>query len=172
MRQCRSMAADRGGSRFLPFLAVSADKRIGIAVVLLSLCRVAVAAEAPGASSPAGRGPANGSTTRYRFIERYALTEDGGRPEVLTQYRVAIRETIKTSTDSPQGTPQRNETTLQTISSERPAEISSTGAVMAVVRRYEAFRVTPRPSAAPSGGRLLEGLTLWYRPRAGQAPRS
>ena len=42
---------------------------------------------------------------------------------------------------------------------------------MAVVRRYEAFRVTPAPSAAPSGGRLLEGLTLWYRPRAGQAPQ-
>src|SRR4051812_15600628 len=103
MRLCRSMAADRGGSLFLPLLAVSADKRIGIALVLLSLCGVDVAAEAPGSSSPAGRGPANGPTTRYRFIERYALTEEGGSPEVLIQYRVAIRETIKTSTDSPQG---------------------------------------------------------------------
>ena len=170
MRQCRSMAADREGAFLLPFLAISAAS-VGIAAVLLSLCRVAVAAQAPGPSSPAGRGPANGSTTRYRFIERYALTEDGARPEVITQYRVAIRETIKTSIDNPQGTPQRNETTLQTISSERPAQVSGTGAVTAVVRRYEAFRVTPVPSAGPSGGRLLEGLTLWYRPRAGQAPQ-
>ncbi len=146
MRQCRSM---------------------GIAAVLLSLCGVAGAAEDPGPSSPAGRGTANGSTTRYRFIERYAPTEDGAKPEVITQYRVAIRETIKTSVDNPQGTPQRNETTLQTISSERASQFSGTGAVTAVVRRYEAFRVTP----VPSGGRLLEGLTLWYRPRAGQAPQ-
>ncbi len=171
MRQSRSMAAD-GRRRFpLAILAISANPRIGIAVVLLSLCRVAVGAEAPAPSSPAAREPASDSTTRYRFIERYALTEDGARPEVITQYRVAIRETIKTSVDTPQGTPQRNETTLQTISSERPAQVSGTGVVTAVVRRYEAFRITPVSSAAPSGGRLLEGLTLWYRPRAGQAPQ-
>ncbi len=171
MRQCRSMAADGRGRSLLPRLEVTADRCVGIAVVLLSLCRLAVGAEAPVPSSTAGSGPANDSTTRYRFIERYSLTEDGDRPEVITQYRVAIRETIKTSIDSPQGTPQRNETTLQTISSERPAQVSGTGVVTAVVRRYETFRITPVSSAAPTGGRLLEGLTLWYRPRAGQAPQ-
>jgi hypothetical protein len=76
---------------------------------------------------------------------------------VITQYRVAIRETIKTSIDNPQGTPTRNETTLQTIASERPAQVSSTGAVTAVVRRYEAFRVTPAPSVGPSDSDCSRG---------------
>ena len=40
-----------------------------------------------------------------------------------------------------------------------------------MVRRYDAFRVTPQPETKPSARKPLEGLTLWVQPRPGGLPK-
>ena len=42
-------------------------------------------------------------SVRYRFIERYSLTEEPDHPERITQYRVGLRETQKTEREKQQG---------------------------------------------------------------------
>ncbi len=104
-------------------------------------------------------------TTKFRFIERYAAEGVKPRPEVIGQYRVAIRETNKLVAERPQAAPLTTENTFQTIYTERPAPGHRRREVTDAVRRYEAFRLFP-DRAKPGDPRPLEGLTLWYHPRA------
>jgi hypothetical protein len=101
--------------------------------------------------------------TRYHFIERYT-NNDKPAPDTIGQYRVALRETIKFMTEQPQGAPIREENTVDTLYTERPALVNAGGAVRALIRRYDP---PLNPRSAPSA---LAGLTLWYQIRDGGAP--
>jgi hypothetical protein len=123
-------------------------------------------ARPPGAATVADPG------TRFRFVERYAVEPERARPEVLSQYRVAVLETIKSTTEKPQGAPDRSEVSFRTIYTERPARVGSGsgGDVLDAVRRYDAFRPVPDRSR-PGDARPLEGLTVWYHPRVQDEPQ-
>ena len=43
---------------------------------------------------------------RYRFLEQYRATDDPTKPELLTQYQVGCRETVKITLEKPQGAPE------------------------------------------------------------------
>jgi hypothetical protein len=109
-------------------------------------------------------------TTRYRFVERYAIDTAKAKQKELVQYRVASRDVMKRMTEKPQGAPERQETTVQIIYTERPAQISASEVVTDTVRRYEAYRVDPPPDVKPSSATTLEGLTAWYRTKPGAPP--
>lgn len=110
--------------------------------------------------------------TRFRFIEKYAPSVDAAKPRDVTQYRVASRDVLKMMREKPQGTPDRQESTVQVIYVERPAVLSASGAVTDAVRKYEALRSTPAPGNEAKAGtpRPLEGLTLWYKSKPGGSP--
>jgi hypothetical protein len=108
-------------------------------------------------------------STRFSFRELYTA-DSAANPGAIGQYRVAIRAVNKESLERAQGAPLQTERTGQWIFTERPAMVSNSGAVVATVRRYEAFRLTPDPQAKPSGPRPLEGLTLWYQPQGQDGP--
>jgi hypothetical protein len=132
-----------------------------------------ISAQLPPASDAAPSAPqqVGDLTTRYRFIERYTTAPEPGKPRDLNQYRVAVREVIRVADETAQGTPDRKETTIQVIYTERPAVVATTGAVTDVVRRYEALRIAPTPpTARPSDAKPLEGLTLWYHQRPNAPP--
>lgn len=109
---------------------------------------------------------------RFRFIERYAVEPDKAKPGVLTQYQVAVLETIKGTTEKPQGAPSRSEISFRTIYTERPARVGqgSGGEVLDAIRQYESFRPVPDRSRSDDV-RPLEGLTLWYHPRVRNEPQ-
>ena len=124
-------------------------------------------------SAPAGEQPPSAVadlTMRYRFIERYATTEDPGNPQEIVQSKVGVVETIKTEIDNPRGAPERRQIVAQTIYTERTAELGPDGAVTAAVRRYDAFRLNPDPGAKPGDPRPLEGLKVWYQVQPGADP--
>src|SRR5262249_10646408 len=62
---------------------------------------------------------------RFKFIERYAVEPNKAKPEVLSQYQVAMLETIKRTTEKSQGAPDRSETTFRTVYTERAARVGS-----------------------------------------------
>jgi hypothetical protein len=168
MSQSRSSLRGRTAAAVLLVLVASG----------LQLIRASRAAQAPAPSAPPGsKPPAEGRfvanlATRYHLVERYSTTEDRLRPELIAQYRVALRETIKTVTDNVRGAPTRSEGGEQTIYSERPAEVSDRAAVTAVVRRYETFRLTTgKTPAKASSVHPLEGMTIWYEPEAREVDR-
>src|SRR5579883_396999 len=149
-------------SPFRPFAGLFARfAAIGLALAVPGRAAVAQAPAAPPAGAQEGQ-PVNDLTTRYRFIERYSTVEERTKPEVISQYQVAVKETIKTVSENAQGAPGRRENVIHAIFSERPAQVSSLGVVTSAVRRYDAFRLAPPPPAKPSDKPLLEGLTLWY----------
>lgn len=108
-------------------------------------------------------------STRYRFVERYASTEDRARPEILTQYRVGVREVYRIAREQPQAAPQRDETTLQSIYTERIARVER-GVVTDLVRRYDRVNLKTTLPLRPFKDRWLEGLTIWYRIRPNLNP--
>jgi hypothetical protein len=125
---------------------------------------------APAPSSPAETRPGADLTTRFHFVERYSSTEERERPELIGQYRVAIRETIRNVTENARGAPDRAEAVFQTIYTERPAQVTDGTSVTAAVRRYETFRTKPEPQGKPSVARPLEGLTIWFQQRPNDYP--
>ena len=110
-------------------------------------------------------------TNRYRFFETYTNREEQTRPGVIGQYQVAIKEVLKDSVETPDGPSAPAEITRQTIFTERPAEVSSLGAVTATVRNYSRFLVRPDDVVKTPGPRPLDGLTIWYRPRINEPPQ-
>ncbi len=117
-------------------------------------------------STPAPEEPPSGVadlTMRYRFIERYATTEDPGNPQEIVQAKVGVEETINTEIDNPRGAPERRKIVAHTIYTERTADLGPDGAVTAVVRHYDGFRLIPDPGARPGDPRALEGLKIWYQ---------
>ena len=122
---------------------------------------------AGGDSAGAGVRQVGDLTTRYRFVER---SPGGGK----TPYQVATRDVLKVVVEKPQGAPDRSERTVQVIYTERPAAATTAGQVTDTLRRYDALKISPpAPTAAASKAqppKLLEGLTVWYKARAGGAP--
>jgi hypothetical protein len=138
----------------------------------------APAADAPVAKEAAkpkdASAPAPANDKLYRFIERYVTEADAAKakPTDIGQYRVAARDVIRVVTEKPQGTPDRAETTVQVIFSERPTQVNTSAIVTDVVRRYEALRISPMPpDARPDAPKLLLGLSVWYKARPKSPPR-
>ena len=118
--------------------------------------------------------PAGAVETLYRFSERYATPADAAKakPTDLGQYRVAARGVASFVMEKAQGSPNRVETVVQVIYSERPAQVNASSIVTDVVRRYEALRVSPMPpDARPDAPKLLVGLSIWYKTRPKMPPR-
>jgi hypothetical protein len=107
---------------------------------------------------------------RYRFIEKYSLTEDPNHPELITQYRVGIRETQKTEREKSQGAPDRLEISRQTIYTERAARVGKLGEMVSAVRRYDRFQRKDPGAIHPPTPPLFEGLTVWMRRQSGRKP--
>ena len=105
----------------------------------------------------------------YRFIERYSATEDPNHPELLTQYRVGLRETQKAEREKQQGAPDRFQHTHQTIYTERTAQATKMGELTSAVRRYDKFRLRG-VETAPAKPPYLEGLTIFYKPQPARKP--
>ncbi len=115
---------------------------------------------------------ADALSLRYRFIEKYSVTEDPNHPEVITQYRVGLRETQRIEREKAQGAPDRSEVTHQTIYTERAAQVSKLGEVAAAVRRYDRFQKKELATPTQAARRpVFEGLTVWLRRQAGQKPQ-
>ncbi|AMV36391.1 hypothetical protein [Planctomyces sp. SH-PL62] len=128
---------------------------------------------APTAESPddaAKQGEVQPLSLRYRFGERYTETPDPTRPEWMTQYQVGVREKIKVAREKPQGAPDRAETTLQSIYTERVMKAAPNRTATDVVRRYDrALITTTLPMRRQyQNPKLLEQLSLWYRLKPGK----
>src|SRR5271157_5102699 len=131
----------------------------------------------PAAANPAEPAAANpaepasdkqGVSQRYRFLERYSAKEDPTKPELLTQYQVGFRETIKVTREKPQGAPDQDHVSSQCIYTERVAKLAKGGFVTEVVRHYDKVNFKTSLDIPRYKTKLLEGLTVLYR----QQPRS
>ncbi len=110
---------------------------------------------------------------RYRFAEKYSLTEDPNRPEQLVQYQVGVTDTRRTEVERPQGAPQQVGFVQRTIYTERPARLGRVGEVTDAVRRYDRydrFSLNGTRQADPRVTSLFRDLTLWYRVQSGKPP--
>ncbi len=128
-----------------------------------------IAASAAQTQTPPAENQVSDLTTRYRFIERYAAAS-GGQAAEIGQYRVANRDVLKVETEKEQGAPDRRETTVQVIYTERAATVNSSAAVTGLVRHYDAYRVTPQAETKPSVPTPLENLSVWIAPRPSASP--
>ncbi|HWT83580.1 MAG TPA: hypothetical protein VN648_32830, partial [Candidatus Methylomirabilis sp.] len=105
---------------------------------------------------------------RYRFLERYGATDDPTRPELLVQYQVGFRETIKVTREKPQGAPDQDHVSSHCIYTERVAKLAKGGFVTEVIRHYDKVDFKTSLDIPRYKTKLLEGLTVLYR----QQPRS
>jgi hypothetical protein len=111
-----------------------------------------------------------GVSAHYKFLERYATTEDPAKPDQLVQYQVGTRETTKVTQEKPQGAPEVNQTTFQTIYTERVAKLGKGTSVSDLVRRYDRADLKTTLDIPRYKTKLLEGLTVLYRPRPNLLP--
>jgi hypothetical protein len=100
---------------------------------------------------------------RYRFLERYGATDDPTRPELLIQYRVAIRENIKVTSDNPQGAPSHDSAITQCIYTERVTKLARGATVTEVVRHYDKVDSKTSLPIPNYKTKPLEGLVILYR---------
>ena len=114
---------------------------------------------------------ADALSLRYRFIEKYSVTEDANRPELITQYRVGLRETQRVEREKAQGAPDRTEVTHQTIYTERAAQVSKLGEIVAAVRRYDRFQKKEVAPTQAARRPVFEGLTVWLQRQSGRKPQ-
>lgn len=142
-------------------------------LVMWASALLSVVAAAPRARVLAAQdqGGAPEVSAKYRARESYTTKENvsGGR---IGPYRVAYVETLAGATEAPQAAAQRNDTTLQVIYAERPAEVSPLDdrLVTSVVRKYETVRVSPNPTTKPTVPPMFEGLLVWYEKRPSDPP--
>ena len=156
-----------------PAVRIGSQGPVTSAVVALLVALVLVGRDKPAlgqTQEPATTNPAEPAadnqdvSLRYRFLERYSASDDPTRPELLTQYQVGIRETVKITLEKPQGAPDLQRSTGLGIYTERVAKLSK-GAVTEVVRNFKKvdFKTTmdiPRYKTP-----LLQGLTVLYFPQ-------
>ncbi|MFO0889098.1 MAG: hypothetical protein U0790_08110 [Isosphaeraceae bacterium] len=102
-------------------------------------------------------------SARYHFAEKYGVAGVPTQPELLTQYRVAARETTKISREKAEGAPQVDQSVLQSIYAERVARVNKDGFVGEVVRRYEQAKLNSTVRFTSYKTKWLEGLTVLYR---------
>ena len=120
-------------------------------------------AQAPDGKTPAQPGDPEALSARYHFMETYSAAGDPARPELLNQYQVGCRETVKVTREKPQGAPDHDESVLQTIYTERVSKVTKEGLVTEVVRRYDKSNFRTTVEMRPLKLKWLEGLTILYR---------
>jgi hypothetical protein len=107
---------------------------------------------------------------RYRFAEQYSSREGTVPPGVVGPYRVTVKETTKETGNTADPAAKTEVTSREIEYVERAAEVSGLGAVTATIRTFALYRTQPEETAAQPGARLLDGLTVWNRPRRDAAP--
>ena len=120
--------------------------------------------QATPAPQPADRAD-EGVSAHYKLIERYATTEDPAKPDQLVQYQVGTREITRVTQEKPQGAPEVSQTTFQTIYTERVGKLGKGTSVSDLVRRYDRADLKTTLDIPRYKTKLLEGLTVLYRPR-------
>lgn len=101
-------------------------------------------------------------STKFQFREVYSLKEGEPLPGEIGQTRNAFKESLSMTMNNPKGEPVKSERTRQVIYTERPAAISGTNRVTAVVRRFEALRFEPAPEGLDKMNvKPLEGLVVY-----------
>jgi hypothetical protein len=126
-------------------------------------------AQPPAAKAEPAPADVQALSAHYHFVERY--TDDPTRADLLNQYQVGCRETVKITRDKAQGAPEVTDALAQTIYTERVVKLARDGQVTEVVRRYDKASLrtipeSPRPKAKP-----LEGLRVLYRVRPASPPQ-
>ena len=133
---------------------------VAISALLLSGAGMSRSQE-PAANPAAQPGEAQPLSLRYHFSERYSDKEAPQKPEVLTQYRVATRDTVSQVTEKPQGAPDRAEKSVESIYTERVAKVEK-GMAVNLVRRYDRVNFKTTVPIRPVKTKRLEGLTIFY----------
>jgi hypothetical protein len=126
------------------------------------------AAPVPDAAQEAAE--AQALSLRYHFVELYGIAADPTRPSLLTQYRVATRDTRKMMREKQQGAPERSEENWQIIYTERVAQVNRLGLATDTVRRYDTVRNKNAARAPVMNPPLLQDLTILYRGRPTEKP--
>ncbi len=176
--ECRLAGIRRRGlsRRSRRFVAVAALTIFGALAVVSNARAWAQATPGETQPPPPGAAPVPGAaealSVRYRFLERYSPEEDPTQPELVTQYQVGIRQTLKSVREKLQGAPERRESWTQTIYTERAAKVTNLGDLVDAVRRYDRFIQNGMPAKAPQKTPLFEGLTVWVtRGKSGSPPQ-
>lgn len=146
---------------------------VGLAAALGAAVSGAAQNPAP-ASAPAEAGGDGVDLSRkYRFAETFTTADQAKKPGEVAQHLVAFRETLSTLTDNPGGAPKSQQTVIQARYAERAAELSTLDPreVAAVIREYQAVRITPEPqSHGGSTGQPFEDLLIRYEVRPSARP--
>ncbi len=169
-RSRRLGRSTRQGRR--PAVRIGSQSPVASAVVALLVALVLVVRDKPAlgqTQEPAAANPAEPAaekqdvSQRYRFLERYSATDDPTKPELLTQYQVAFRETIKVTREKPQGAPDQDHASTQCIYTERVAKLAKGVLVTEVVRHYDKVNSKTSLDIPRYKTKPLEGLTVLYR---------
>lgn len=129
-------------------------------------------AEAPPPRPVTALGADEALSMRYRFLEKYGVEQDPSQPDVLTEYQVGIRETLKSVREKPQGAPDRVEWSTTTVYTERAAKVDKTGDLSDAVRRYENFNQKGMVYAESAKAPLFKDLSVWIsRGSSGSPPQ-
>lgn len=170
-RSHRFGRANRGGLCLAARIGSQCHVR-SAAVVALLVALVLVGRDRPAlgqTQEPAAANPEEPAadkqdlSQRYRFVERYSATDDPTKPELLTQYRVGFRETIKVTREKPQGAPDHDNVSTQCIYTERVTKLAKGATVTEVVRRYDKVNTKTSLDIPQYKTKPLEGLMILYR---------
>ncbi|MFI5460874.1 MAG: hypothetical protein ACHRXM_36145, partial [Isosphaerales bacterium] len=110
-------------------------------------------------------------SARYLFSETYSPNEDPEKRYLITQFEVAILETLKMVRDKAQGAPDVEQKSRKTIYTERAAQVSKIGELTDAVRRYDTVRTEETPLLHPLKPPFLQGLRIWHHRRPGEKPQ-
>ena len=94
-------------------------------------------------------------SAHYHFVEKY--TDDPAKTDLLNQYQVGYRETVKITRDKAQGRPESDQLVVLTIYTERVEKLGRDGQVAEVVRRFDKVNRKSTLEMRPSKTKFLEG---------------
>jgi hypothetical protein len=103
-------------------------------------------------------------SSRYKFVEKYTTADAPQQPELITQYQVGLRRTVKMSRDKAQSAPERTEWSRTCIYTERAAKVTNLGEPTDLVRRYDKVLLKSLTQTPAPNQPFLQGLSVWYRP--------
>src|SRR5262249_55311272 len=105
------------------------------------------------------------------FREVYGLEGAPSQLYPITQYAVGLRQNLKLVREKPRGAPERVESWVNTVYTERAANVTKLGDVIAAIRRYDSFDQGPKAPNSPNPA-LFQGLTVWVtRGKGGSLPQ-